>query len=428
MGQAVKSIKGVHDILPDNIHNWHFLEQNVRDVMSGYGYREMRTPILEKSELFHRSIGEVTDIVEKEMYSFEDLNGDHLSLRPENTASCVRAAIQHGLLANNQTSRIWYLGPMFRRENPQAGRYRQFWQVGAEVYGVPGPYVEAELILLSARLWERLGLNDQVELQINSLGTSEDRDNYRSELVSYLNDHISELDDDSKRRLTTNPLRVLDTKNPAMSNVVAGAPNMLDHLCDESREHFESLQSALQQCGIAYQINTRLVRGLDYYSHTVFEWVTNKLGSQGTVCAGGRYDGLTEQLGAKPTPGVGWALGMERIIELVAQQQGEQNPPEPEIFMVLANEQAIVSGLALAEQIRTAEPGWSVTCNCTVSGMKSQFKKADKSRAHVALIIAEDEVTNGTVGIKSLRRQADQQTVAREKVLEVLRSEFLNPQ
>lgn len=424
--QSVKSIKGVHDILPDNVHNWHFLEKNVREAMASYGYREMRTPILEKTELFHRSIGEVTDIIEKEMYSFEDINGDNLSLRPENTASCVRAAIQHGLLTNNQTSRIWYSGPMFRRENPQAGRYRQFWQVGAEVYGVPGPYIESELILLSARLWERLGLSDHVELQINSLGTSEDRAIYRNELVSYLSDHLAELDEDSQRRLKTNPLRVLDTKNPAMQNVVSGAPKLLDHLCDESREHFEALQSALQQCSIAFEINTRLVRGLDYYSHTVFEWVTNKLGSQGTVCAGGRYDGLTEQLGAKPTPGVGWALGMERIIELIAKIQVEQHPPQPEIFMVLADEQAILSGLALAEDIRNAEPAWSVTCNCTVSGMKSQFKKADKSNALVALILAEDEVSNGTVGIKSLRRQAEQKTVARDQVIEVLRREYLN--
>ena len=427
MGQVVKSIKGVHDILPDNVHNWHFLEQNVRELMSSYGYREMRTPILEKSELFHRSIGEVTDIIEKEMYSFEDVNGDHLSLRPENTASCVRAAIQHGLLTNNQTSRIWYMGPMFRRENPQAGRYRQFWQVGAEVYGVPGPYIESELILLSARLWQRLGLSEHVELQVNSLGTAEDRENYRAILVSYLNDHVSSLDEDSKRRLGTNPLRVLDSKNPAMQNIVAAAPDMLDHLCSESREHFEALQSSLQACGIPFTINTRLVRGLDYYSHTVFEWVTNNLGSQGTVCAGGRYDGLTEQLGAKPTPGVGWALGMERIIELVAKLHGAGNPPEPEIFMVLAGEQAMVSGLALAEEIRTAEPAWSVTCNCNLSGMKSQFKKADKSGAQVALIIAENEITDNTVGIKSLRAHAEQKTVSRDQVLDVLRNEFLNP-
>lgn len=427
MGQAVKSIKGVHDILPDSVHSWHFLEKNVRDVMAGYGYREMRTPILEKSELFHRSIGEVTDIIEKEMYSFEDLNGDHLSLRPENTASCVRAAIQHGMLTNNQTSRIWYLGPMFRRENPQAGRYRQFWQVGAEVYGVPGPYVEAELILLSARLWERLGLSEHVKLQVNSLGTSEDRDKYRAELVSYLNDHLSDLDDDSKRRLATNPLRVLDTKNPRMQNVVAGAPDMLDYLSDESRDHFDALQSSLQQCGVPFEINTRLVRGLDYYSHTVFEWVTDFLGAQGTVCAGGRYDGLTEQLGAKPTPGVGWALGMERIIELVSKIHGQQSPPDSEIFMILAGEQALVSGLALAEDIRNAQPQWAVTCNCTPSGMKSQFKKADKSGAKVALILAESEIENGTVGIKSLRQHAEQKTVARDQVIDVLRSEYLIP-
>ncbi len=427
MGQVVKSIKGVHDILPDTVHNWHFLEKNVRNVMAGYGYREMRTPILEKSELFHRSIGEVTDIIEKEMYSFEDLNGDHLSLRPENTASCVRAAIQHGMLTNNQTSRIWYSGPMFRRENPQAGRYRQFWQVGAEVYGVPGPYIESELILLSARLWQQLGMSDHVKLQVNSLGTGEDRDKYREILVTYLNDHVSELDDDSKRRLSTNPLRVLDTKNPAMQNVVGEAPKMLDHLCDESREHFELLQASLQKCGIPFEINTRLVRGLDYYSHTVFEWVTNNLGSQGTVCAGGRYDGLTEQLGAKPTPGVGWALGMERIIELLAKIHGSQLPPEPEVFMILAGEQAMVSGLALAEEIRSAEPQWSVTCNCTLSGMKSQFKKADKSGAKVALILAENEIIDGTVGIKSLRQQAEQKTVPRDQLIDVLRSEFLTP-
>ncbi len=428
MAQAVKSIKGVHDILPDSVHTWHHLEQQVRDAMRGYGYREIRTPILEKSELFHRSIGEVTDIVEKEMYTFEDRNGDFLSLRPENTASCVRAAIQHGMLANNQTSRIWYLGPMFRRENPQAGRYRQFWQVGAEVYGVAGPYIESELILLSARLWQQLGLQDHVTLQINSLGSTDDRDRYRNRLVEYLNDHTSELDEDSKRRLTTNPLRVLDTKNPAMHNVVANAPTLLDDLCDESKAHFESLQSSLSQCGVAFEINTRLVRGLDYYSHTVFEWITHGLGAQGTVCAGGRYDGLTEQLGAKPTPGVGWALGMERILELISRSAEPAPEPEPEIYMVLGSEQAIVSGLALAEELRNAEPQWSVTCACAVSGMKSQFKKADKSRAKVALIIADDELQKGTVGIKSLRRKQDQQTVARDQVLSVLRNEFFNPQ
>jgi histidyl-tRNA synthetase len=427
MAQAVKSIKGVHDILPDSVHTWHHLENHVREVMRGYGYREIRTPILEKSELFHRSIGEVTDIVEKEMYTFEDRNGDFLSLRPENTASCVRAAIQHGMLANNQTSRIWYLGPMFRRENPQAGRYRQFWQVGAEVYGVAGPYVESELILLSARLWQQLGLQEHVTLQINSLGSNEDRDRYRSRLVDYLNDHISELDEDSKRRLTTNPLRVLDTKNPAMHNVVEQAPSLIDDLSAESKEHFDKLQSALTACGVGFEINTRLVRGLDYYSHTVFEWITHGLGAQGTVCAGGRYDGLTEQLGAKPTPGVGWALGMERILELISRSAEPAAEPEPEIFMVLGSEQAIVSGLALAEEIRSAEPNWSVTCSCAVSGMKSQFKKADKSRAKVALIIAESELENGTVGVKSLRQKQEQQTVPRDQIVSVLRNEFITP-
>lgn len=426
MAQVVKSIKGVHDILPDEVHRWHHFEGIVRSIMHGYGYRELRTPILEKSELFHRSIGEVTDIVEKEMYSFEDRNGDHLSLRPENTASCVRAALQHGLLANNQISRIWYLGPMFRRENPQAGRYRQFWQVGAEVYGVPGPFIEAELILLSARLWQRLGLSEHVTLQINSLGTATDRHAYRERLIEYLNDHIAELDDDSRRRLKTNPLRVLDTKNPALTNIVKQAPEILAHLSEESTEHFARLQASLSECGVGFEINTRLVRGLDYYSHSVFEWVTHDLGAQGTVCAGGRYDGLAEQLGAKPYPGVGWALGMERILDLVAKKTAGAATPQVEIFMVLGSHAAIVSGLALAEQLRSERPNWSVIGNCAESGMKSQFKRADKSGAKVALIIADNELENNTVGVKSLREHREQQTVARDQVIDVLENDYFS--
>ena len=421
MAQAVKSIKGVHDVLPSDMHLWHFLESVVREVMSGYGYREIRTPILEKTELFHRSIGDVTDIVEKEMYSFEDRNGDKLSLRPENTASCVRAAIQHGLLTNQQMHRLWYLGPQFRRENPQRGRYRQFWQVGAEVYGISGPYIESELILLSARLWQRLGLAEHVKLQVNSLGSSEDRDRYREVLVGYLNDHLTDLDEDSKRRLKTNPLRVLDTKNPAMANIVASAPSVLEHLCDESREHFEGLQASLKKSGVPFEVNTRLVRGLDYYSHTVFEWVTDQLGAQGTVCAGGRYDGLTEQLGANPTPGVGWALGVERLLALVVDAGNPPAPETPDVYMVLAGNDAIVSGLALAEEIRLAEPGWSVVCNCAGASMKSQFKRADKSGASVALVIGGGEITEGTVSVKLLREQTQQQTVSRAQLMDVLR-------
>jgi len=421
MGQVVKSIKGVHDVLPADVHLWHFLEAQVRDVMASYGYLEIRTPILEKTELFHRSIGEVTDIVEKEMYSFEDRNGDHLSLRPENTASCVRAAIQHGLLTNQQMHRLWYLGPQFRRENPQRGRYRQFWQVGAEVYGIAGPYIESELILLSARLWHRLGLAEHVSLQVNSLGSADDRDNYRRVLVEYLSDHSSDLDEDSKRRLQTNPLRVLDTKNPAMANVVAAAPSVLDHLCDESRQHFEGLQAALDQCGVKFEINPRLVRGLDYYSHTVFEWVTDQLGAQGTVCAGGRYDSLTEQLGAKSAPGVGWALGIERLLALIADTGNAPQPVSPHVYMVLAGDQAIVAGLALAEEIRLAEPAWRVLCNCAGASMKSQFKRADKSAAQVALVIGEGEINDGTVSVKLLREQTQQQTVSRAQLVDVLR-------
>lgn len=425
MGQAIKSIKGVRDLLPDAMHHWHFLESNVRELMSAYGYSEMRTPLLEKTELFKRSIGDVTDIVEKEMYSFEDRNGDLLSLRPENTASCVRAAIQHGLLTNNQTSRIWYVGPMFRRENPQRGRYRQFSQVGAEVYGVAGPYIEAELILLSARLWQRLGLHEHVSLQINSLGSSEDRKRYRGLLVDYLQGHSADLDEDSKRRLLTNPLRVLDTKNPDMSDIVAAAPKIGDHLCAESAEHFAALQTSLQQCGIDFEVNPKLVRGLDYYSHSVFEWVTGRLGAQGTVCAGGRYDGLTEQLGAKLTPGVGWALGMDRLVELIDELGCGTSAPEPEIYMILAGDQAIVKGLAVAESLRNAEPNWTVICNCSVSSMKSQFKKADKSVAKVAVIIGDTELQNGTIGIKNLREKTDQQTVPESQLIDTLQAIFV---
>lgn len=425
MGQAIKSIKGVRDILPEAIHHWHFLEHHVRELMAAYGYQEMRTPLLEKTELFKRSIGDVTDIVEKEMYSFEDRNGDLLSLRPENTASCVRAAIQHGMLTNNQVSRIWYAGPMFRRENPQRGRYRQFSQVGAEVYGVAGPYIEAELILLSARLWHRLGLHDDVTLQINTLGSADDRERYRALLVEYLTDHMSALDDDSRRRLETNPLRVLDTKNPQMKDVVNGAPQIVDHLDSASAEHFDALKASLSECNVEYEVNTRLVRGLDYYSHTVFEWVTSRLGAQGTVCAGGRYDGLTEQLGAKLTPGVGWALGMDRLVELIDELGSNDAEPRPDVFMILAGEKAIVRGLAVAETLRQAEPHWTVICNCTGGSMKSQFKKADKSVAKVAVIIGETELENGTVGIKNLREKTDQQTVEESRLIDTLRAIFV---
>jgi histidyl-tRNA synthetase len=425
MGQSIKSIKGVRDILPDAIHHWHFLEHHVRELMDGYGYREMRTPLLEKTELFKRSIGDVTDIVEKEMYSFEDRNGDLLSLRPENTASCVRAAIQHGMLTNNQVSRIWYAGPMFRRENPQRGRYRQFAQVGAEAYGLAGPYVEAELILLSARLWHRLGLHDHVALQINTLGSADDRELYRTLLVEYLTDHLSELDEDSRRRLQTNPLRVLDTKNPNMRDVVSGAPQIIDHLQPESAEHFDALKAALDACGVSYEINTRLVRGLDYYCHTVFEWVTSRLGAQGTVCAGGRYDGLTEQLGAKLTPGVGWALGMDRLVELIDELKTNDVVPQPDVYMILAGDAAIVRGLALAETLRNAEPHWTVICDCSGGSMKSQFKKADKSVAKVAVIIGESELENGTAGLKNLREKTDQQTIEQSRLIDTLRAIFV---
>ncbi len=314
--QAIQAIRGMHDILPEQSPYWQWLESQARQVLAGYGYQEIRLPIVEKTELFKRSIGEVTDIVEKEMYTFEDRNGDSLTLRPEGTAGCLRACLEHGLL-HNQSHRLWYYGPMFRHERPQKGRYRQFYQLGVETYGMPGPDIDAEMILLSDRLWKRLGIRDMVELQINSLGTSDERLAYRGTLVEYFKQHLHLLDEDSLRRLETNPLRILDSKNPEMQAMLQQAPVLLDHLGEESLAHFDSLKATLDDLGIGYRINTRLVRGLDYYGKTVFEWVTERLGSQGTICAGGRYDGLIEQLGGKANHAIGFAMGMERILALL---------------------------------------------------------------------------------------------------------------
>ena len=402
------------DILPQDTPYWQLLEDSIRAVLSAYGYQEIRFPVVEKTELFKRSIGEVTDIVEKEMYTFDDRNGDSLTLRPEGTACCVRAGIQQGLLYN-QVQRLWYMGPMFRHERPQKGRYRQFHQVGVETFGMSGADLDAELILMTARLWKTLGL-DGLELQINSLGTIEARAVYREALVAYFEQHLDALDDESRRRLRSNPLRILDTKNPAMRAVVAGAPKLTEYLDDASREHFATLCGLLDAAGVRYRVNPCLVRGLDYYSRTVFEWVTDQLGAQGTVCAGGRFDGLVEQLGGKPVPAAGFALGLERLLELVRDNLQPQTAPHA--YLVLMGPSAQRAGLVLAEQLRDQLPGLRLMTHCGGGSFKSQFKKADRSGARIALVLGEDELQNGRVGVKFLREEREQQAVAQDALAE----------
>ena len=396
----------MNDILPGTTAHWHHVERCIRAVLDEYGYAEIRLPLLEKTELFSRSIGEVTDIVEKEMYTFEDRNGTSLTLRPEGTAGCVRAAISHGLL-HNQTQRVWYAGPMFRYERPQKGRYRQFHQIGAEAYGFGGPDIDAELILLSARLWKALGV-EHVRLQLNSLGTPEARQHYRAVLVDYFSAHVDRLDTDSRRRLELNPLRILDSKNPELTALISAAPSLLDHLDPESEAHFSGLRELLDAAGVEYDINPRLVRGLDYYSRTVFEWVTDRLGAQDAICSGGRYDPLIEQLGGRPTPAIGWALGLERLVALLEDQHKLPAPPAPHAYLVTVGEQAGHRGLVLAESLRDAVPGLRLTVNCGGGSFKSQFKRADRSGAEIALIMGEEEVERGTIGFKFLRRDEAQ--------------------
>jgi histidyl-tRNA synthetase len=397
------------DILPQQTPLWQFLEARVRAVLGSYGYDEIRMPIVEMTELFKRSIGEVTDIVEKEMYTFEDRNGDSLTLRPEGTAGCVRAGLENGLIFN-QVQRLWYQGPMFRHERPQKGRYRQFHQIGVETFGLAGPDIDLELILITARLWKALGL-EGLELQLNTLGTAEERAHYRGQLVAYLQDRDDELDEESRRRLETNPLRILDTKNPAMAEVVAGAPSLMEHLSGESKSHFEALCRGLDDAGVRYVLNPRLVRGLDYYSRTVFEWVTDQLGAQGTVCAGGRYDGLVEQLGGKPTSAIGFAMGLERLIALLETTDLAQRLPGPDLYLIMMGETAERQGMLLAEQLRDALPSLRLITHCGGGSFKSQFKRADKSNARYALILGEDELARGEAGLKPLRVAGDQQQV-----------------
>tara|TARA_B100001063_G_C16756700_1_gene553546 strand:- start:161 stop:1408 length:1248 start_codon:yes stop_codon:yes gene_type:complete len=411
----------MNDILPDQTPVWQYVESTVRRVLGQYGYQEIRMPVVEHTELFKRSIGEVTDIVEKEMYTFEDRNGDSLTLRPEGTAGCVRAAEEHGLLFN-QTRRLWYTGPMFRHERPQKGRYRQFHQIGVECFGMAGPDIDAELLILTARLWNAFGLSDHARLEINSIGTSESRKVYRQALVAYLEQYQDKLDDDSKRRLTTNPLRILDSKDPATREILQGAPSLDDYLDDESRQHFEQLKAMLDAAGIAYTVNPALVRGLDYYGKTVFEWITDSLGAQGTICAGGRYDGLVEQLGGKPTVAVGFAMGLERLILLLETLElvpGHVNN-QADIYVTAMGDQAVAPAMALAETLRNELPGRIVVSHCGGGSFKSQMKKADRSGARFAVILGENEIAQGTAGLKPLRDDQPQQEIAQADLAGVL--------
>jgi histidyl-tRNA synthetase len=410
MSQTLQAIRGMNDILPEHSPSWQFVEDSVRATLEAYGFREIRMPIVEKTELFRRSIGEVTDIVEKEMYTFEDRNGDSLTLRPEGTAGCVRACIQHSLVSN-QVQRLWYTGPMFRHERPQKGRYRQFHQIGVEVFGLEGPDVDAELLMLTARLWKRLGL-PRMSLQVNSLGTSEARARFREDLVAYLRAHSDELDEDSQRRLDTNPLRILDSKDPHTQALLDDAPRLSEYIDADSRAHFDALCGFLDAAAIEYQVNPRLVRGLDYYGRTVFEWVTDQLGAQGTVCAGGRYDGLVEYLGGRRTPAVGFAMGLERLIALLESAGVEVPDASPHLYIVAMGKLAQQQGLLLAERLRDAMPRLRVLTHCGGGSFKSQFKKADRSGAQYALVIGDDEVRKREVGIKALREQKEQESVS----------------
>ncbi len=414
MSKTLQAIRGMNDILPEQTPLWRYFEGTVANLLDGYGYRQIRMPIVEATELFKRSIGEVTDIVEKEMYSFDDRNGDSLTLRPEGTASCVRAVLEHGISGGGQVQKLWYIGPMFRHERPQKGRYRQFHQIGIEVFNLDGPDIDAELIIMTWRLWGLLGIRSAVTLELNSLGTSEARANYREALVEFLSARLDQLDEDSKRRLSSNPLRILDSKVPQTQALLVDAPKLAEYLDEASKLHFDGLQARLKAAGIPYVINPKLVRGLDYYSKTVFEWVTDKLGAQGTVCAGGRYDGLVEQMGGKPTAGVGFAMGIERLVLLL--ETLEQVPSaiarQVDVYFCAFGEAAELQALVLAEQVRDRLPGVRLQMNAGAGSFKSQFKKADKSGALFALILGEDELAQQVVGLKPLRDNGEQQHIS----------------
>lgn len=413
MAKQIQAIRGMNDILPTQSPLWQKVEAVLRSSVSAYGYSEIRTPIVENTDLFKRSIGEVTDIVEKEMYTFADNNGDSLTLRPEGTASTVRAGNENGLLYN-QEQRLWYMGPMFRHERPQKGRYRQFNQFGVEVYGIGTADIDAEVLMLSARLWEKLGISEHVSLELNTLGDPAERVVYRDALIAFLEQHKDALDEDSKRRMYSNPLRVLDSKEQHVQAILADAPELMDFLGEESKAHFSQLRELLDAVGIKYTINPRLVRGLDYYNRTVFEWVTSSLGSQGTVLAGGRYDGLVAQLGGKDTPAVGFAMGLERIVLLLETLELNKDiPPEVDVYVTAMGDSCLVEAIKVAQELRTALPNLKVMSHCGGGNVKKQMKRADKSGAQVALLIGEEELAKGMVTVKYLRNDIEQQRVAR---------------
>ena len=407
----IQAITGMKDLLPEETPLWEKVEGILRETVESYGYSEIRMPILEKTDLFVRSIGEVTDVVEKEMYSFEDVGGDKLSLRPEGTAGCVRACNEHGII-HNQERRLWYMGPMFRHEKPQKGRYREFHQFGIEVFGLTGPDIDAEILMLTNRIWQKFGISDHVKLELNSLGSAEERKQYRSRLVSFLEEHKDVLDEDSKRRMYTNPLRVLDSKHEAVQELLKDAPKLSDFFGEETKAHFSGLRQLLDEAGIRYEINDRLVRGLDYYNYTVFEWVTDLLGAQSTICGGGRYDGLVEQLGGQPSPAVGCAIGLERFM-LVAEAVGQQQSRGPvDVYFCSMGENARRRSFQIAEKLRTDIRGLRLMMNCGDGAFKKQFKKADKSGAKYALVLGDDELSKGIVAVKDLRNDGNQQEIA----------------
>ncbi len=415
MSKRIEAIRGMNDVLPADIPAWHHLEAVANAAMQSYGYSEIRLPVVEHTALFERSVGEVTDIVEKEMYTFTDRGGDSLTLRPEGTAGCVRAGISNGLLYN-QRQRLWYAGPMFRYERPQKGRYRQFYQIGAEAYGFAGPWVDVELLLLSRRIFRGLGIGN-LTLQINSLGNSETRVRYRAALVDYFSSRRDELDDESQRRLKRNPMRILDSKNPDLADLIAEAPEILSFLDEASQAHFAGLQAGLEAAGVEFAVNSRLVRGLDYYTHSVFEWLTDELGSQGAVCAGGRYDGLVEELGGKPTPAVGWSMGIERLVALMQAQGSAPDAPNPHAFLIAVGEPAAREMLKLAEMLRDSLPGLRLSGQAGEGSLKSQLKGADRSAASVALILGKDELAAGRVAYKPLRSDNEQVLLSSKEVV-----------
>ena len=423
MAKNIQAIRGMNDCSPTESPLWQWIEGQIRQILSSYGYSEVRMPIVESTPLFARAIGEVTDVVSKEMYTFWD-NDEQLTLRPEGTAGCVRAAIEHGWIYNNE-QRLWYMGPMFRHERPQKGRYRQFHQAGVEVFGIATPEIDAELIILTARLWKALGIDQHVSLQLNSIGSLEARANYRSALVAFLENHQDLMSEEEKERLVKNPLRILDTKNQALQDVLDGAPKLLDYLDDESREHFSQLCGLLDAVGIQYEINPKLVRGLDYYNKTVFEWVTSALGAQGTVCGGGRYDGLVEQLGGHATSGVGFAMGLERLVLLV-QEVNKSIPVKSavDIYVVYQGEGTTLAAFQLAEKLRSELPHLSTMLHCSGGNFKKQFKRADKSGATLALVLGESEVQNNQVVVKHLLGAAEQQTIDVANLIEHVKAQF----